>query len=548
MKTIYAYLRVSTKKQQEKGYSLGEQEKNAKEYAATLQLPLKLFQDVESGASKSRKGWKALLEELEKSSESDDVIYYGSQSRMARDALEFQTFKNLCMRKKLKVFERREGKTLDFSKSKADRLYSGFQAVIDEEDRRDRNTTTSEGLKAHYDSGMKNYNRIFGYKPDSWNKETGKRTWIVIEEEAKIIREIFALYVSGTTSINQITKIINEQGYRTRPGNLFDYTKVKRILTNPIYAGLTKDSQGNRIESKKYAPIIDTKTLFKVSKHYSNKHQSYMKGRPPLHEGTGILKCSVCGYSFIHEKAKGRHYYRHRENFHLEGCPSLRKFDICNYILQDSYARAFLDNPKEILATLKSQVSNEEQQIQEDIDRNETILKNLTLERDSLTKALMQGKSVEYFTDLIDKKNIEMQKINSYIEELKRQQGLKSKSIEDLEAEFTLDNLVAYFESTNSEEKRNALKKVIKAAMISTEFITVELIDGRKYQYPYRYIKNQFKRVVTGRTTWNMAIEDTMKNGTKEQKIRIIKLILQDNAKYFQHKRIDTRPKLLRVP
>ena len=59
---------------------------------------------------------------------------------------------------------------------------------------------------------------------------------------------------------------------------------------------------------------------------------------------------------------------------------------------------------------------------------------------------------------------------------MKTQLNLKSKSVEDLEAEYTLDNLVSYFDEN---DKRSHLLKVVEKALITKDTINVRLVDGK---------------------------------------------------------------------
>ncbi len=60
-------------------------------------------------------------------------------------------------------------------------------------------------------------------------------------EEAKIVRQIFQLFLSGS-SLSQIKKELDRQGVLTRGGNRFSTPGIRGILSNPVYAAADHES------------------------------------------------------------------------------------------------------------------------------------------------------------------------------------------------------------------------------------------------------------------------------------------------------------------
>lgn len=75
-------------------------------------------------------------------------------------------------------------------------------------------------------------NMLYGYKK---NKATGKL--LIIEEEARLIKRIYAMYALDNLSINKITNILNTEGLRTSQNKLWTTTTIRRMLKNPKYKG-----------------------------------------------------------------------------------------------------------------------------------------------------------------------------------------------------------------------------------------------------------------------------------------------------------------------
>ncbi|MBI4234222.1 MAG: recombinase family protein, partial [Chloroflexi bacterium] len=62
------------------------------------------------------------------------------------------------------------------------------------------------------------------------------KTLVINEEEAWVIREIFDLYLKHK-SFRAVVHALNSQGHRTRNGETWAATSIRRILTNPNYYG-----------------------------------------------------------------------------------------------------------------------------------------------------------------------------------------------------------------------------------------------------------------------------------------------------------------------
>jgi DNA invertase Pin-like site-specific DNA recombinase len=77
---IFIYCRVSSVGQKD-NYSLTAQKKDGIAFAEGIGSTYRVYKDVESGAKSSR-----LKADLQSQSEPKDVIWYGSQSRLTRDA------------------------------------------------------------------------------------------------------------------------------------------------------------------------------------------------------------------------------------------------------------------------------------------------------------------------------------------------------------------------------------------------------------------------------------------------------------------------------
>lgn len=164
--------------------------------------------------------------------------------------------------------------------------------------------------------------------------EVKEKKLVVKEEEAKVVRHIFARFIE-LKSIALLTKELNRQGYRTKKyvrktgiygDGLFRTAALRLIVTNPIYIGKIrhKDTQ----YQGRHEAIVE--------KEMWSKAQACIKNRPYLEakyeEGLlkGKIHCQKCniGMTPTYTKKKSNKHYRYYVcNNHIKEkyCPSINR-------------------------------------------------------------------------------------------------------------------------------------------------------------------------------------------------------------------------------
>lgn len=176
-----------------------------------------------------------------------------------------------------------------------------------------------------YEKGIPHANFfIYGYR---W--KDGEL--VIQKEEAAIVRKVFYSYLAGKTR-RAIHRELANTGVHTMYGNLFQDSTIKQMLQNPAYKGtlviqktfvidpITKHQVINRGEKNKYVvenhheAIIDADTFNQVQeemarrKEAGKQHGGYARNYLNTSCFTGIIKCGICGKSYIHNirKYKGK--------------------------------------------------------------------------------------------------------------------------------------------------------------------------------------------------------------------------------------------------
>ena len=146
----------------------------------------------------------------------------------------------------------------------------------------------------------------FGY---AYDKQT--KTFSILEDEAKTVRLIYALYESSK-SLVAVSKALNERGIKTRNGSEWSPTTVHTMLSNPFYSGTYRYNYRNESDPHHHVPkkkedwilvknhhpaIVSPEhqaavELILASKSYG-KNQTYQ--RKNIHAFAGLLTCGYCG-------------------------------------------------------------------------------------------------------------------------------------------------------------------------------------------------------------------------------------------------------------
>lgn len=162
----------------------------------------------------------------------------------------------------------------------------------------------------------------FGYRRAYIDK---KPTLEIYEEEAKVIRMVFDMYVNKHIGTEIIARSLNNMGYAPRKNTHFSRTTIQFYLANPIYIGQIVYNKRKRIKKKlptdknrsvlnpenewivvqgKFPPIID-KALFEEAQMIKSQ-----KTHPPAFTGdirnplAGLVRCSVCGQKMMRQTSK----------------------------------------------------------------------------------------------------------------------------------------------------------------------------------------------------------------------------------------------------
>lgn len=285
-KNCFIYVRVSTTRQSDEGYSLDAQLKVCAEYAKKMGLHVKRIfrEEGETATAADRPKFMEMIDRCEKGEVSKIIVYL--TDRFARNETDHYIIKDKL--KKCGVDLLSATQEMTNGDAPEAHLVDGIMASINAFYSRDNSRKTKRGMNEKFDSGVYPSWAPQGYK-HIVDEVTKKHVIVMDEEVAPLINFAFELYAQGTYSIFSLCEELDALGLRGRKGKQLCISSLQIILTNTFYWGLMK--WGGKEKMGTHTPIVE-KPLFDKVQYLLSRHRSFLVRRRRyaflLH---GLIRC-----------------------------------------------------------------------------------------------------------------------------------------------------------------------------------------------------------------------------------------------------------------
>ncbi|MDD3120682.1 MAG: recombinase family protein [Candidatus Gracilibacteria bacterium] len=450
MKRVAIYLRVSTQEQATEGFGLDSQERILKSFVEAnkdngWEFGKSLIYKDEGVSGASNVEQRPALTKLKKDiiDGKIDIVLVWKIDRLFRKTrylLEFIEFL-----KKYDVNFISKNENIDLKTHTGNLVLTMIGAIAEME----RETIKERTMEGRVSKALQGY-FVFGTTPFGYETyEDGKGLRLrVNEEEANLVRKIFDLFVnqkmtaSATrtylTSLNIGTRA-DKEGKDKVSKNYIHYSFVHKILTNEVYIGKyyflkTKavnengKSRGVKRDRAEWLyfecdKIIDEETFRKAQEKL--KKGKVLNGRGEVHLFTGLLKCGVCGRSYVYYKSQkdtgnyrcnGRHTAKVGNDV-LCTNKAVSEVKLLNGIWKE--LSKIFENPKEFLKkyveTQKDQTQTVNEYRKELLEINEELVKKERTLKAGLRRQIEDEDNFDSYTDIIkdltnEKKTLEERK------------------------------------------------------------------------------------------------------------------------------------------
>src|SRR5215208_3095079 len=249
-------------------------------------------------------------------------------------------------------------------------------------------------------------------------------SFVVVEEEARIVRQIIANIAAGATLYSE-AKRLNDEGepspghrYRGKPrkhGTGWGHSTIRELIRQRAYVGTHEVKiNGGEERIERAVPAIVDPALREKALARLEENKRFAGGRP--HRNyllSGLVECAHCGWAYRGTCASGsrtgkRYYYyacgRRTTTYDKRverSCPHVNAEWLEDLVWQD--VRSFLENPGEVLERVREQLEGDDQENELE-ERRESLEKRLAskqAERDRAMRLYTRGLISEEEADVL---------------------------------------------------------------------------------------------------------------------------------------------------
>lgn len=302
-KECVIYPRVSSREQEESGYSLEAQVKLLSEYANVQGFRIVKVYKISESASTGlvRKVFNEMLRDVAR--QKTPVIICEKVDRLTRNLKDAAIVDDWVKAdSQRQVHFVKESFILSTDTKSHENLVWDMKVAIARFYTNNLSEEVKKGQKEKIAQGWLPAKSPPGYLTTG---ETGHKIHVIDESKSSLIRKMYEYYATGNFSLAVITKKMYEEGLRNKNNNKIVKSKIHTLLTDPFYYG--KIRWNGEIYDGKQEPIID-KELFdsvqnilrrKTANPNFQKHMTVFKGK---------IKCGDCDKTVTWERQRNKWY------------------------------------------------------------------------------------------------------------------------------------------------------------------------------------------------------------------------------------------------
>lgn len=308
---VILYCRVSSKEQEETGYSLDAQEKLLKEYADKrgFEVDPRVFKVTESASGKQiRKTFAEMLQHAEK--KGIKIILCEKIDRLTRNLKDAATASDwICEDAEREIHFVKENFVVNKNTRAHENLVWDMKVAIARFYTNNLSEEVRKGQKEKLAQGWLPTKPPIGYKTIG---DKGHKIHVIDLDKASWIKQAFELYASGNYSLMALRDILFDHGLRTRGGAKLVKSRLADILRDPFYYGAMRWNDAVYARGA-HEPLISKELFDRVQEVLTGKKAPSFKRR--YFQFRKMLTCGECGGTITAEIKKGQYIYYHCNHF-----------------------------------------------------------------------------------------------------------------------------------------------------------------------------------------------------------------------------------------
>ena len=381
----FAYARVSTTKQAERGNSREDQEYDAREYSERAGLHIvHLFSAAESAFSEGRVNFNLMID-LAIKHKIPNIIFKNTD-RLSRNDIDLPRCKKLAREGKIQIHLYEMNMVFNEQSTAEEEMFLDNTNVMAKYWSRKISQGVKRGYKSKAHKRRIPHKAPMGYR---WNEK--ERNWEIDNDTVEIVREIFDLYDNEHKTLQEISEILNAKGVTTQYGKPFYKQVISSILKNRVYAGWFKFHDE---EIKGNHPAIITEERFNARMQVmSQKFRGHRSGSTHYLLAK-FVKCSRCGKLYTgYKKGHGFVYYNHHCDANDGRYMYFKESDIIDMLNQRIQGLVYSESYTQLLhSKFKNMIRHRDTHITRDRETIEKRFTELEKKRELLLDLYLQQK------------------------------------------------------------------------------------------------------------------------------------------------------------
>lgn len=480
------YCRVSSKEQEETGYSLPAQEKYLREYAEKQDLVVtKVFAISESAAGyMQRKIFDEMMTYVKKHNVTNVVVE--TTDRLTRNFSDVPLIDKWIMSDDQNQIHLAKETCILHKNSRSHEWFMWRVKVATAEYYvKLLSENVKKGQAEKIAQGWLPTKPPLGYRTVG---EKGHKIHVIDEDKTPFIKRMFELYSTGNYSVKTLVEIMYKEGMRNQRGTKVGKSRMHELLTDPFYCG--KMRWNGEVKKGSHEPTISLELFDLVqSKINRNFRQPYQQKHLPVFKAK--MTCARCEGTVTWETHKG-HWYGHCSRYVRKGqtfrCPPtpfIRQKRVEEIIAP--YYTGYAPSNERVLDVLQeamegnhseeiSRAQAQKNEIEKSLERVHQRMEKIYL--DKLDGLISEEKHRSLYSQFKDEED-------KFLTELKRLNGDKQKYFE---AGYKLHELAIHAEEIyNSEEATNDERRLLLSYIFSNLSLNVENIEP-KYSLGFEFM------------------------------------------------------------
>lgn len=307
------YARVSTRDQEQEGYSIPAQIKLLEDYAALNGLTIASSHvDVETARKAGRVAFGEMLRYLRRHPDIR-ILLVEKTDRLYRNVSDWAIIDDLD----IEVHFVKENFVLSDECPSAEKFMHGIKVLVAKSYIDNLSEEATKGMQEKARQGL-----WPSYAPVGYRNIVGpdKRKIVAIDPATgPLVARLFEWFATGSYSLKALTKRARLAGLKGRRHNRpIALATVHRILRNPFYTGTFE--WAGETHAGSHEPLVSTELWEAAQDILDNRATSNVRAEPHMFAFARLVQCGHCGCALVAQIKKGRYIYYHCSGYRGK-CP-----------------------------------------------------------------------------------------------------------------------------------------------------------------------------------------------------------------------------------